>query len=155
MQPTTCEKCGHAIVEGEWPFCPHERRSSEVHIAGDEIVGGVTLENWGPNPVTFYSHSEMRQYAKAKGIVIREKFSPAPGTDVDPVGIPNPMGYMDATTLENARVLLSRTSKPTEEEIETSVQIIRGNIEGRVLSKVLDGDVKAQSRLHRRTTGDE
>lgn len=154
MPVTVCEKCGKELVEGDWPFCPHPKRERDVSINGDEIVGGVTLENWGPNPVTFYSKTEMRRYAKEKGIVIREKFSPAPGTDVDPAGIPNPKGYMDAATLANAAVLVTRTSKvKVEETPDVDVTVIQGELEGHTLGDVLAGDTKAQSRLHRRTTG--
>lgn len=153
MQTTACEKCGHAIQLGEHPFCPHPPITG-VHMAPDEIVGGVTLENWGPNPVTFYSYSEMRRYAVAHNIQIRETFAPAPGTDVDPAGIPNPKGYIDAKTLDNARVLLSRSEKSGVEDEAVTVTLIEGEIEGKTLHQVLTGDVRAQSRFHRRTAGD-
>lgn len=104
---TVCGKCGEVIQSGGWPFCPHAPTKTAM-IVRDEIPGGVTLENYGPQPVTFYSHSERRRYMEAHGLVEKEKFCPFPGTDKDPQGIPNPKGYMDAKTLDNARVLVSR-----------------------------------------------
>ncbi len=112
-EPTICEKCGVRISgEGpespqKWPFCPHGTLYS-MNITTDEIPGGVTVENYGPHPITFYSHSERRRYMKEHGLQEREKFSPLPGTDIDPQGIPNPKGYMDPQTLENARILIER-----------------------------------------------
>ena len=152
MQETVCEKCGVSITGGMWPWCPHPMREAKVAMATDEIVGGVTLENWGPNPVTFHSYSEMRRYATEHHIQIREKFAPTPGTDKDPAGIPNPKGYMDPKTLDNARVLLSRVSGQRQED-EVPITLVEGEIDGVSLHQVLTGDLRAQSRLHRRTTG--
>lgn len=77
-------------------------------IERDEIPGGMVCENYGPTPVTFYSHSERRKYMGAHGLREKETFCPMPGTDRDPQGIPNPKGYVDPKTLENAAVLLTR-----------------------------------------------
>jgi hypothetical protein len=108
-----CDRCGQVLVVGDYPYCPHGR--SKLAIERDEIPGGVTVENYGPHPITFYSHSERRAYMKAHGLVEREKFSPLPGTDVDPAGIPNPAGYKDEKTLENGAALLLRQQKQTAE----------------------------------------
>jgi hypothetical protein len=85
-------------------------------VHGDEIPGGMTLENYGQQPITVYSHTERKQAMLKAGLELKEKFSPMPGTDIDPAGIPNPKGYMDPYTLENARILLSRPSQPRHEE---------------------------------------
>lgn len=77
-------------------------------IARDEIPGGIICENYGPHPIRFDSHSERRRYMAAHGLREKEKFSPAPGTDKDPQGIPNPAGYVDAYTLKNAAELICR-----------------------------------------------
>ncbi len=104
-----CTRCGSAVGPGEYPFCPHGRVDAAM-IVRDEIPGGIVCENYGPEPIRFYSHSERRKYMAAHGLIEKERFSPMPGTDKDPAGIPNPAGYVDPQTLENARVLLSRGS---------------------------------------------
>lgn len=110
---TICEKCGRELVIGDFPFCPHPLGRTSIYR--DEIPGGIVLENYGPQPVRFDSHSERRRYMKEHGLQEREKFSPLPGTDKDPAGIPNPRGYMDAQTLENAKTLLLRAQKAEPE----------------------------------------
>lgn len=107
---TPCEKCGVEIEFGMYPFCPHSRTST-VMITRDEIVGGLTVENYGPEPVTFYTHTERRKYMKEHGLSEKETFCPMPGTDKDPQGIPNPKGYLDPKTLDNARELVSRNGR--------------------------------------------
>ncbi len=108
-----CDRCNHYIQIGEHPFCPHGQ--SRTTPFRDEIPGGLVCENYGPQPVTFYSHSERRAYMRAHGLLEKEKFSPMPGTDKDPQGIPNPKGYMDAQTLENARALICRNGQSSRE----------------------------------------
>lgn len=105
----TCSKCGRAVGAGEFPFCPHGL--GHAAIARDEIPGGVVVENYGPHPMRFDSHSERRRYMKANGLVEKDRFCPTPGTDKDPQGIPNPAGYVDEKTLENARALISRNGQ--------------------------------------------
>lgn len=110
----TCEKCGQELQVGEWPFCPHGMKGGYSNHR-DDIPGGLTVENYGPHPITFYSHTERRRYMKEHGLTEKEKFCPMPGTDKDPQGIPNPAGYVDPQTLENARILIGRNglkSKP-------------------------------------------
>jgi hypothetical protein len=117
-----CSKCGHVMESGDYPFCPHGKTRT-LYINRDEIPGGITLENYGPQPVTFYSHSERRRYMEAHGIREKEKFSPARGTDKDPAGIPNPKGYMDPQTLENARILLTRVKGAKDPNATTGVLV--------------------------------
>jgi hypothetical protein len=85
-------------------------------IAVDGIPGGLVLENYGPRPVKVYSHTERKQLLATAGLELKERFAPLPGTDRDPAGIPNPRGYMDPYTLENARILLSRSARSRDEE---------------------------------------
>lgn len=112
-EPTICGECGVRISgEGpdspqKWPFCPHGTMHS-VMIVTDEIPGGVVVENYGKDPIKFYSHGERLRYMKEHGLRELDKFCPLPGTDKDPQGIPNPKGYMDPQTLENARILIER-----------------------------------------------
>jgi len=108
-QEIKCDKCGHVMQIGEHPFCPHG--SISTMFIHDEIAGGLVLENYGPHPIKVYSHSERRRIMKERGLQEIEKFCPMPGTDIDPQGIPNPAGFMDPQTLENARVLISRNGQ--------------------------------------------
>lgn len=113
-----CDSCGRVLQVGDHPFCPHGH--GEATIARDEIPGGMTVENYGPQPITFYSHSERRAYMKANGLSERERFSPTPGTDIDPAGIPNPKGYVDDYTRNAGAALILRQqgSVPAEPEYD-------------------------------------
>src|SRR5438876_8155268 len=92
-----CDTCGQILSVGQWPMCPHEYGSHSPFR--DEIPGGIVVENYGPKPIRFDSHSERRAYMKAHGLSEKEHWAPFPGTDKDPMGIPNPAGYMDPYTL--------------------------------------------------------
>lgn len=103
------------------PVCgePAERvYVGKANIIRDEIPGGVTVENYGPQPVTFHSHSERRRYMQIHGLRETERFSPLPGTDKDPTGIPNPKGYTDPQTLANVTALLTRSSVADEDAVD-------------------------------------
>jgi hypothetical protein len=78
----TCEKCGATLAIGDFPFCPHGRYRGNTE--SDGIPGGETLENVGPEPVTFYSRSEKRRYLKEHGLVEMVRHVPVPGTDTSP-----------------------------------------------------------------------
>ena len=104
----TCERCGASLEIGSWPFCPHGR--SSLVTVPDDIPGGVTVENYGPEPITFYSHAERRRYMRRHGLRETERFAPLPGTDRDPQGIPNPAGYRDLS----AAAILARNGRGLE-----------------------------------------
>lgn len=153
---TICEKCGVTVTLGMWPFCPHPLTEQGVAIQQDEIPGGLTVENYGPHPITFYSHSERRRYMEAHGLREREKFCPMPGTDIDPQGIPNPKGYMDAQTLKNGAELLTRSRGPEKEWDPVEAGVLKdlqvGTITERDAAAITSGDARRQSRFHRRTS---
>lgn len=144
-----CVECGALRVTGDWPRCPHGH--GNYTNFRDEIPGGITLENYGREPVTFYSHSERRAYMDKHFLNEKEKFCPFPGTDKDPMGIPNPAGYMDPQTMENARILLTRTSGQKDDSVEG---VITGefNLTGtqRDAIAVQAGDPHRSSRVGRR-----
>jgi hypothetical protein len=117
----------------------------------------VVLENYGPKPIRFDSHSERRRYMAENGLREKEKFCPLPGTDKDPAGIPNPKGYMDPQTLENARVLISRNGKGKEPDPNQTegvlVDFFSSTITSRDAIALQNGDNRRLSRIHRRTRG--
>jgi len=155
MTGTVCEICHRIILKGMWPFCPHPGAGSPM-IIGDEIPGGIVVENYGPHPIRFDSYSAMARYREAHGLQLLDKFCPAPGTDKDPQGIPNPAGYMDKQTLENARVLVSRQAEPKAREWEgVEAGVLRdiqvGTLTQRDAEAIASGDARRQSRFARRT----
>lgn len=115
-----CASCGKLRVVGDWPGCPHGSPISDPFLSQfhqDSIPGGLLLENYGPTPVRVYSHTERKQLMLQRGLELRERFSPMPGTDIDPQGIPNPKGYVDAYTLEaGAALILRAQGQPAVEE---------------------------------------
>jgi hypothetical protein len=78
----------------------------------------MVLNNAGPEPVTVYSYTEMNQLFASRNLTRIERFSPTPGTDKDPAGIPNPAGYMDPVTLANGAELILRAAKANAKEAE-------------------------------------
>lgn len=106
---TCCDACGVRLRIGQHPFCPHGDGGSAIER--DDIPGGLTVENYGPTPITFYSHSERRKYMLEHGLREIEKYCPKPGSDIDPAGIPNPDGYKDPQTLANAAALICRNGQ--------------------------------------------
>lgn len=67
----TCDKCGHEMQIGEFPFCPHDHQANSV--IGDDIPGGILIEhgicNSDGSPKRYYTKSSMTKAAKAKGLV--------------------------------------------------------------------------------------
>jgi hypothetical protein len=95
----TCEKCNAPLVIGAFPFCPHG--SSTLSAVGDDIPGGMVAENGFNTPQVFYTKSDHRRALAAKGLEVGAKWVPGDKhlTRWDAV---------DAQTLENARILVSR-----------------------------------------------
>jgi hypothetical protein len=137
----------------DWPFCPHGKRGNFTNFR-DELPGGLWMENLGPKPIKVYSHTERKRIMAERGLDLLEKFCPMPGTDKDPQGIPNPKGYMDPQTLENARMLLSRQGEPKRpfDAIEDGVicDLFSGQLTERDVIAVAEGDQRRQSRVGRR-----
>lgn len=65
--PTRCEKCGHILTIGMFPFCPHAKYGGDV--IGDEIdvwvKHGLCHEDGSPR--RFRSLSELKREAYAQG----------------------------------------------------------------------------------------
>lgn len=116
-----CEKCGKDYQIGDWPFCPHGRVRGGVQR--DEIPGGFVQEHFGDQQETFYSWSAMRKRADQLGL---QPF-------VRKLETVNEKAMIDAQTLENARILLSRAGSAGAPEqdpaqlqtLQTSVREIK------------------------------
>jgi len=80
----TCSECGKPLAVGDWPFCKDGHEPANVGVQPNDIPGGETLHNVGPEPVTFYSRSEKRRYLKEHGLVEMVRHVPVPGSDTSP-----------------------------------------------------------------------
>lgn len=65
-----CDSCGHEIVFGEHPFCPHGFGTNCV--VGDDIPGGLMIEhgicNADGSAKRYDTKSSIYKAAKAKGL---------------------------------------------------------------------------------------
>lgn len=144
---TVCGKCGLVIPQGGWPFCPHpitgdrqrqeelERSLAKSSYVQDQIPGGMVLHNYGPEPVTVYSHSEARALAASRGLSYAERFTPSPGTDVDPAGVQDPKKYIDPYTLEAGKALILRAQKAGPSSDDEFTKRVYRPLPDRVLSE--------------------
>lgn len=98
----TCDTCGKELELGAWPWCPHDAAKGMKYIE-DAIPGGMVFENGFDTPQTFYSHSEHRAALAARGLQIGAKWAGEHDKHLKRMDIPC------ATTLANAKALLSRT----------------------------------------------
>ena len=115
-----CDRCGHEIQIGEYPFCPHGFGAGTS--IRDEIPGGIVLENYGPDPIKVYSHSERRRIMKDRGLEEFVRHTPVPGTDKSPHTID--FGAMiDPQTMRNAEELVKRSSRVADDGIDFSPAI--------------------------------
>lgn len=102
----TCELCGIELQIGFYPFChgdPNQHVRQAVSVNGDEIAGGQVIENLGHQPLTFYSKKAIEVEADKRGLRIRNQWA-GPGDK----HLTNWAAGIDAQTLDNARVLLTR-----------------------------------------------
>lgn len=103
-----CPSCRRWTDIGDWPWCPHGKPTVYEYFP-DEIPGGMVIENLGRHPVTVYSHSERRALMKARGLEEYIRHAPLPGSDKS--AHTTRWSTVDAKTLENAAILVSRQSK--------------------------------------------
>lgn len=64
-----CDKCNKHLLQGDWPFCPHEKNTS-YNVIGDEcdvwIRHGICNEDGSPRHYT--SKEAMRKEAERRGV---------------------------------------------------------------------------------------
>jgi hypothetical protein len=108
FQNPVCPRCG-GPTDRLWV-------GSSAAVQDDSYIGGLTLENYGPNPVTFYSKSERLRYMKEHGLSEAAAYRTAPGTDRNAHGMVRWDAYPDAQTLANAQALVERVGGVAAEE---------------------------------------
>jgi hypothetical protein len=103
--PETCPKCGAELQVGDWPLCggKHAHAKANLSTHPDDVPGGFWAENGFPKPRWFPSHSEHRAALAARGLEIGAKWAGPLDKIMTRWDAP------DATTLANAKVLVSRT----------------------------------------------
>ena len=99
-----CPQCGGA-TERQWSGTAHA-------VIGDDIPGGMTVENGFDTPQTFYSHSAHRKALADRGLEIRAKY--AGPTDQH---LTNWAAGISAKHLEDARILLERGSQAKQSRL--------------------------------------
>lgn len=73
-----CDQCNVELHVGDYPFChgdPTAHTRSASTVIGDEIPGGMVVENGFPEPIRVYSHSEHRRLLAERGLEIRAKWA--------------------------------------------------------------------------------
>lgn len=107
----TCDRCYLPMANGEHGIglCPYERRRDVHQVKQDTIVGGFLAENAWRAPRWFDSQKQYERALDASGLMLKEKK-------------PKGSRAIDAQTLENARLLVTRNAPPLESfSLETRV----------------------------------
>lgn len=81
-----CEKCGHEMEIGEFPFCPHETGSNSVNGDECDVIISHGICNDDGTPRRYRSKAEMRKEAEKKGLVNHVVHVPSPGSDKNRFG---------------------------------------------------------------------
>ncbi len=123
-----CEKCGWELRVGDWPYCGtgRDHAPSVPNVVGDDIPGGLVIENLGDRPMTFYSKRAIVEEADRRGLRLRDQWAGPSDQHLSNWG-----AGIDAQTMDNARVLLTRgsaqrdTSDAKLRTLQTSVREIR------------------------------
>lgn len=76
-----CPQCGLILRIGDYPFCKSGHVASNVQTVQDDVPGGFTVENMGPEPMHFRSKSEWRATMKAMGLVNMVRHVGSRGSD--------------------------------------------------------------------------
>lgn len=76
-QSRTCEQCG-AILERVF-------RQHTPAVIGDDIPGGMVIENADKVPHKFYSKSEYQRFLKERGLRLHVQHRGVEGSDKSPV----------------------------------------------------------------------
>lgn len=135
MSDTRCDQCGEILHTGSWPYCPHG--VSHAAAIGDDIPGGLVIENLGHEPLTFYSKKAIVAEADRRGLRLMDTW--AGPTDQH---LTNWAAGMTEKQLRDAAVLLSRgktrdreRAKSTPcETLQTSIRELNFGVRAKVES---------------------
>ena len=100
--PCVCPTCG-AATERRWI-------SKTSHVIGDAC--DLWQENGFPQPRHFTSKQELTRALAERGLEVRVRHVPPPGSDRSPATTDWAKGSIDATTLANAAALVHRPAEP-------------------------------------------
>lgn len=123
-----CERCGHELVIGDYPFCKGDARNhvpSQAAIITDDIPGGQVIENLGHEELTFYSKKAIVAEADKRGLRLTDRYVPGDKH------LTNWAAGIDAYTLAAAAVLVTRGQKAVEPDpaalrtLQTSISEVK------------------------------
>jgi hypothetical protein len=105
----TCEDCGQELHNGSWPWCPHG--VSRFSAVGDDIPGGMVVENMSHEPFTVYSQTEFKAAMETHNVRLRDCWAGPEDRYLSNWAVISPK------TLEDAKALLERvgTAKPSDD----------------------------------------
>ena len=90
---------------GQWPFCPHGTPHGNTIETNERFIGGVTIENMGPDPVTVYSREEYKAEMLKHGVEQHIKWVPGDRH------LQNWGMFIDPYTLAAATTLVERQAR--------------------------------------------
>lgn len=65
----TCDRCGHTLQVGDWPYCPHPHGYA-VSVIDDQIEGGPRFfDTMGHEDVWIETKSQWRREVEARQLV--------------------------------------------------------------------------------------
>lgn len=115
----TCDACGIDLVVGMYPFChgdPTQHTRQAASVIGDDIPGGMVIENLGHEPLTFYSKKAIAQEADRRGLQPMVRYVPGDKH------LTNWATGMDPYTLAAATALVARRAERSRPDLPDEVQ---------------------------------
>lgn len=106
-----CETCGAELRVAMWPFCPHGMPSGAV--IDDALDGGPRFfEHLDHQPVWVETKTQLQQELDKRGLRLTDHWAGPSDKHLT-----NWAAGIDAKTLDDKRVLLSRGSRQADESI--------------------------------------
>jgi hypothetical protein len=111
----TCERCGHALTIGDFPFCPHGRALPMV--IDDQIEGGPRFfETMDHDAPWIATKSDLKREMEKRNLRHADGRCPSWAAGID------------AYTLESAAILLSRGSRSAEAPPSGTLETLKTEI---------------------------
>lgn len=121
---TVCEECGAELRIGDFPIChgdPTRHAPGLSRVNGDEC--DVIQENGFRHPTRFTSKTALARALAEKGLEMRVRHVPIPGTDKSPHTTDWSKGSIDPYTLESARILSERNGAAKGTKVDESADL--------------------------------